>query len=47
MSQYELSSRANDRLSEIYVYGFERWGEAQAAAYLHALFDCFGKIAHG
>lgn len=47
MSGYELSPRANERLDAIYVYGVERWGEAQAEAYVNALFDCFGKIARG
>ncbi len=45
MGNYRLAKAANDDLRRIYVYGFEKWGEAAADEYYNALFDRFEGIA--
>lgn len=42
---YRLSPLARNRLTEIYRYSVETFGERQADLYLDALFACFGTIA--
>ena len=45
MAAFRVQERAGQRLDEIYVYSSDRWGDAQAAAYIRGLFDRFGDIA--
>ena len=45
MAAYKLSEAAKDDLRRIYLYGWERWGEAAADRYYDALFDRFEEIA--
>jgi toxin ParE1/3/4 len=45
VSGYRLGPAADHRLDEIFVYMRERFGEAQAEAYLHGIFERFGEIA--
>jgi toxin ParE1/3/4 len=45
MAAYELSQAADRDLTEIYVYSFQQFGEAQADAYLVALGECMAQLA--
>lgn len=45
MAEFRVSAIAGQRLDEIYAYTREKWGDAQAEAYVRGLFDCFGRIA--
>ena len=45
MSGYRVLDAAGHRIDEIYLYTLERWGEAQADAYVHELFARFAAIA--
>jgi Plasmid stabilization system protein len=45
MAEFRVSAIAGQRLDEIYAYTRERWGDAQAEAYVRGRFDCFGRIA--
>ena len=45
MANFRVSAIAGQRLDEIYAYTREKWGDAQAEAYVRGLFDCFGRIA--
>lgn len=45
MAGFRVQDRAGRRLDEIYVYTRDRWGDAQAARYIHGLFERFGEIA--
>ena len=45
MNGYRLTPTANEHLDQINDYTAERWGEDQAAAYMHALFTEFDRIA--
>ncbi len=38
---YKLTSKAENDLIEIYVYGFQKFGERQAEKYFSELEDCF------
>ncbi len=38
---YKLTSEAENDLIEIYLYGFQTFGEAQAEQYFSELEDCF------
>ncbi len=38
---YKLTSEAENDLIEIYVYGFQKFGERQAEKYFSELEDCF------
>jgi toxin ParE1/3/4 len=44
MAAFTVSAIAGERLNEI-VYTRKAWGQAQAEAYIHGLFDCFDGIA--
>lgn len=41
MPGYKLSGRAENDLTQVYLYSFERFGEAQADAYSLDLVACF------
>ncbi len=45
MADYRLSGKADDDLSEIYVYSHQQFGEARADAYLMALEKRFTALA--
>jgi len=45
VSSYRVLDAAGDRIDDIYRYIRERWGEAQADAYIRELFARFGEIA--
>ena len=45
MAIVRISPIASQRLDEIYAYTRDRWGEAQADAYVRGLFGCFDRIA--
>lgn len=45
MTAYRISAIAGQRLDEIYAYTRDRWGEAQAEAYIRGLFEAFERIA--
>lgn len=45
MTEYRLSERADADLSSIFVYGFEQFGERQAARYFEELKGVFDKLA--
>ena len=42
-----LLPRADLDLEEIWLYSFERWGQAQADSYLGAFADAFEKLVDG
>ncbi len=41
MADYELSNKADEDLTEIYTFSYNRFGELEADAYLLALDECF------
>ncbi|MFQ5673670.1 MAG: type II toxin-antitoxin system RelE/ParE family toxin [Nitrospinales bacterium] len=45
MADYELSNKADEDLSEIYIFSHRRFGESRAAAYLQALEERFLMLA--
>ncbi|MCC6920042.1 MAG: type II toxin-antitoxin system RelE/ParE family toxin [Alphaproteobacteria bacterium] len=45
MADYRLTRRAEKDLLDIYVYGMERFGEAQAARYHQDMSVCFELLA--
>ncbi len=45
MADYKLARRAEDDLLGIYLYGIERFGEAQAERYHAGLSACFALLA--
>lgn len=45
MPPLRVSPAAGQRLDEIFTYTQATWGQAQAEAYIHSLFDCFSQIA--
>jgi len=45
MADYELSNRADEDLSEVYVFSHRRFGESHADAYLQALEERFLMLA--
>ena len=45
MTPVRVQERAAARIDEIYRYSHERWGEAQADAYVTGLFEAFEGIA--
>jgi len=45
MADYILSGKADEDLAGIYRFSYERFGEAQADAYLTALEECFMALA--
>lgn len=45
MPEYRLSGKADEDLGEIYVYSYQRFGEAKADAYLLALEERFFLLA--
>ncbi len=44
---FRLSPAADAQIDSIYSYTRNRWGDAQAEAYLRELFACFEGIAEG
>jgi len=42
---YKLTSEAKNDLTEIYIYGYEKFGETQAEKYFSELEDCFQIIS--
>ena len=47
MTRVRVQRAAALRIEEIYRYSRERWGEAQAEAYVTGLFEAFDDIATG
>ena len=47
MTSVRVQDAAAVRIDEIYRYTRERWGEAQADAYIRGLFEAFEGIATG
>ena len=47
MTGVRVQRAAALRIEEIYRYSRERWGEAQAEAYLTGLFEAFAGVAPG
>ena len=47
MAQVRVQDAAAARIDEIYRYTRERWGEAQADAYIRGMFEAFDGIATG
>lgn len=45
MSSFRLSQRADSDLLDIFVYGIEQFGEAQAERYQIDMTRCFGLLA--
>lgn len=45
MSAFRVQDLAGRQLDEIYAYSENRWGEAQARAYIRGLFERFEAIA--
>lgn len=45
MADYELSGKADEDLVEIYIYSFQKFGEAKADAYFLSLEECFSLLA--
>lgn len=45
MTGWFLSREADEDLQDIFSYGEEAWGEAQASKYLHELYGVFNLIA--
>jgi toxin ParE1/3/4 len=45
MAAYRLTQTAKNDLRRIYLYGWEKWGEAAADRYHDALYDRFEEIA--
>lgn len=45
MSEVRVQERASHRIDDIYRYTRDRWGEAQATAYVTGLFEAFESIA--
>lgn len=46
MSGYILSAEAAEDLQDIFRFGEETWGEEDAAAYIHKLFEVFSYIGN-
>ena len=46
MSGFRVSRAAGHRLDEIFAYTRDRWGQAQAEAYINGLFARFAAIAN-
>lgn len=44
MSNYKLTPEADNDLTEIWQYGYKKWGLRQANIYLLELEDCFEKL---
>lgn len=42
---YVLSKEAENDIRQIYFYGVNRFGEAQADKYFEMLFECFQRIS--
>jgi toxin ParE1/3/4 len=42
---YRLSKEAENDLRNIYIFGFQNFGEKQADNYFEAIFACFDRIA--
>ena len=47
MTAVRVQGSAALRIDEIYRFSLERWGEAQADAYINGLFNAFEKIVTG
>ena len=47
MTSVRVQDAATLRIDEIYRYSLDRWGEAQANAYITGLFEAFERIADG
>ncbi|MEQ5808187.1 type II toxin-antitoxin system RelE/ParE family toxin [Alteromonas sp. NFXS44] len=45
MTNYKISNKAEKDIRGIYLYGFQRFGEARADAYYKALFERIEQIA--
>ena len=45
MAEYELSNKADEDLTEIYLFSYQRFGEARADAYLLAMEERFSTLA--
>lgn len=45
MADYELSDKADEDLTEIYIFSFQKFGEAKADAHLLSLNECFSLLA--
>lgn len=45
MPDYELSEKADEDLTEIYLFSYHQFGETQADAYLQSLEECFALLA--
>lgn len=45
MAGYRLSRKADDDLTQVYLYSFERFGEVQADTYTSELSACFRLLA--
>lgn len=45
MADYELSNKADADLTEIYIFSYQRFGEAKADAYLQAIEKRFLMLA--
>jgi toxin ParE1/3/4 len=46
VNAYVLSAEATEDLKDIFTFGEEAWGEANASAYIHTLFGVFGHIGN-
>lgn len=46
MADYELSVKAEQDLTEIYVFSYHKFGEARADAYLIGLEECLSNLAN-
>jgi toxin ParE1/3/4 len=45
MPDYELSKKADEDLTVIYIFSFQHFGEQRADAYLLSLAECFSLLA--
>jgi len=45
MFSYKLSLEAESDITRLYLYGYSKFGMAQADKYYDMLFECFDKIA--
>lgn len=45
MADYELSNKADEDLTDIYIFSYRRFGEVQADAYLFSLEESFSLLA--
>lgn len=46
MAEYELSAKAEQDLTEIYVFSHQKFGESRADAYLIGLEECLQNLAN-